>query len=87
MQYWTEGDGQQPFDCWLKQHTYLIPDVQQLRQRYHDMISAALVIGSDGQSEMDRIDRIISKMWVDTAQHSNQSDTRTAIAQYMPQSR
>ena len=79
MQYWTEEDGQQPFDCWLKQHTYPIPDIQQQRQRYHDMISAASVIGSNGQSQMYRIDRIIAKMWVDAARHSNQSDTRVAL--------
>ena len=74
MQYWTEEDGPQPFDCWLKQHTCPIPDIQQLRQRYHDMISAALVTGSDGQSEMDGIDRTIAKMWADAAQKTNQSD-------------
>ena len=67
MQYWTEEDGKQPFDCWLKQNTYPVPNIQQLRQRYHDMIATALVIGSNGQSEMDRIDRIIAKMWADAA--------------------
>ena len=57
LQYWTEDDGKQPFDGWLKQHTCLVPNVHKLRQQYHDMISAALVISSDGQSDMDRIDR------------------------------
>ena len=55
MQYWTEEDGKQPFDCWLKRHTCPVPNIQQLRQQYHDMISAALVICSGGQSEMDKI--------------------------------
>ena len=78
MQYWTEEDGKQPFDCWLKRHTCPVPNIQKLRQQYHDMISAALVISSDGQSEMDKIDRTLAKMWADAAQRTEPSDAGTA---------
>ena len=79
MQYWTEEDGKQPFDCWLKRHTCPVPNIQKLRQQYHDMISAALVISSDGQSEMDRIDRTLAKMWADAAQRTEPNDAGNAI--------
>ena len=78
MQYWTEEDGKQPFDCWLKQHTCPAPNIQKVRQQYHDMISAALVISSDGQSDMDKIDRTLAKMWADAGQRTEPSGTETA---------
>ena len=77
MQYWTEEDGKQPFDSWLKRRTCPVPDIQQLRRQSHDMISGALVIGSGGQSEMDKIDRTIAKMWTDAAQQINQIHKQT----------
>ena len=57
-------DGRQPFDCWLKRHPCPVHNIvlHQLRQQYHDMLSPALVIGSDGQSEMDKIDRTLGEM-------------------------
>ena len=73
-----EEDGKQPFDCWLKRHTCLVPNIQKLRQQYHDMISAALVMSSDGQSEMDKIDRTLAKMWADAAQRTEPNDAGTA---------
>ena len=42
------------------------------------MISAALVIRFDGQSDMDKIDRTLAKMWADAAQRTEPSDTGTA---------
>ena len=41
------------------------------------MISAALVISSDGQSETDKIDRTLTKMWADAAQRTEPSDAGT----------
>ena len=79
MQYWTEEDGKQPFDRWLKRRTCPVPDIQQLRQQYHDMISTALVVGSDGQSEMDKVDRIIAKMWADAARKTNQNNMKPHV--------
>ena len=80
MQYWTEEDGKQPFDCRLKRHTCPVPNIQQLRQQYHDMISAALVISSDGQSEMDKIARTLATTWADDAQRIESSNARTVTA-------
>ena len=79
MQYWTEEDGKQPFNCWLKQHTHPVPDIQQLRQQYHDMISTALVIGCDGQSEMDKVDSIIARIEADAAQCPEPRETITDL--------
>ena len=42
------------------------------------MISAALVISSDGQSEMDKMDRTLAKMWADAAERTEPSGAGTA---------